>query len=122
MLEKFGLELRKIGNVNSLYKEVNMVLDSHKMESKGISSETQIQTTAHALHKMFQSSGHFSVCTIRTCAELSNICISRERMNVYESIHCMSWSNMLPEYAQMIIAMVLDDFRTVLDHQNVSVK
>jgi hypothetical protein len=28
--------------------------------------------------------------------------------------HCIEWSEMLPDYRQMLVAMVLDDFRTVL--------
>jgi hypothetical protein len=100
--------------VESLYKEVDLVLKKFEI-GVSVSQSVQTQTVAHALQKMFCSETHFDVCTIRSCAELCQIVIPKERMAVYSSIHCMRWSEMLPDYRQMIIAMVLDDFRSILN-------
>jgi len=36
-------------------------------------------------------------------------------MTIYNCVHCMHWNEMLPEYRQTVMAMVLDDFRSVLN-------
>jgi hypothetical protein len=66
------------------------------------------------LRKMLRTDTYFNVCTIQDCAKVGQVCIAKERMNVYSAIHCMNWYDMLPDYRQMIVAMVLDDFRGVL--------
>lgn len=111
-LQTFGIEIRKIGDVNSLYKEVDIVLKKSEVKDL-ISPIVAVQTVAHSLQKMFEMGRHFDICAIRSCAQICQICIPKERMNVYEAIHCLSWSEMLPDYRQTIIAMVLDDFRCV---------
>lgn len=114
ILQKLGIEVRKIGDVNSLYNEVDLILKKFDIQ-QGISASIQIQTVAHALQKMFDVEKYFDICIIRSCAELCNIVISKERLNVYQSIHCMHWNEMLPDYRQAIMAMVLDDFRLILN-------
>ena len=112
-MQAFGIEIRKIGNTESLYKEVDLVLN--KMEvGEDISRAVQIQATAHALQRMLNTERHFDVCTIKSLSAMCQISIPRERILVYESIHCISWSEMLPEFRQTVIALVLDDFRGVL--------
>lgn len=113
MFQKLGLELRKIGNADSLYNEVDLVLSKNNIDSSGISLDVQNQTAAHALNKMLKVEKYFSVCTIQNLSELCQIMISKERALVYSSIHCMEWSEMTQDYRQMIIAMVLDDFRMI---------
>lgn len=117
-LQKFGIEIRKIGNVKNLYKDVDLVLQKAQLRSNEVNGAVQALTVAHALQKMLQVERHFDVCTIRNCAEMCQICIAKERMQVYQSIHCHSWNEMLPEYRETIIAMVLDDFRPVLNQSN----
>ncbi len=113
-MQKFGIELRRVGNTNSLYKDVDNVLGKCDILPGQVSDIAKMQTVAHSLQKMLKSENHFSVCTVNKCCEVCNICISKERMDVYNSIHCMHWNEMLPEYRMMITAMILDDFRTVL--------
>jgi len=115
--QKFGLELRRIGNVDNLYADVDRTLNACNVSPNSVSMKAQIQTVAHALQQMFKVNKHFSVCTIRNCASLCQICVSKERMDLYSSIHCMDWNEMLPEYRNMVVAMVLDDFRAVLNPQ-----
>ena len=115
-LRKMGIELRTIGDTKNLYKDVDLVLASHGMSAKGeVSIDAQIQTAAHALNTMFNSKGHFSVCTVNRCAEVCQIVIPVERQRVYDAIHCVHWNEMTEEYRKMIVAMVLDDFRDVLN-------
>ncbi len=115
-MQKFGIEIRK-ANTTNIYKDVDHVLNNHGIKSHGVTDMAKIQTVAHSLNKMIKSQSYFDVCTINNCAKMCQICISEERNNVYSSIHCMHWNEMLPEYREMIVAMVLDDFRTVL-HPN----
>lgn len=118
-IQKLGLEIRKLGNLNNLYKDVDMVLSNYNVPVNGINATIQAATVAHSLQKMLQTQNYFDICCVRNCAELCQICIDKERMKVYQSIHCINWNEMLPDYRQMIVAMVLDDFRSVLNPQNV---
>ncbi len=113
-VQKLGLEIRKIGNLSNLYNDVDLILKNYSVPTNGISVGIQAATVAHSLQKMLKVESHFSVCTIKNCSELCQVCIAKERMQVYQSIHCMNWNDMLPDYRQMIVAMVLDDFRSVL--------
>lgn len=114
-IQRLGIELRKIGNVKSLYEDVDTVLKNYGLNDQIITRDVQVQTTAHALQKLFKTESHFSVCTIDKLMSLCQISITSERLKVYNSIHCMNWNEMLPEYRQMIVAMILDDFREVLN-------
>lgn len=107
-IRKFGLELRKINNVSALYKDVNLILNQVNL------SDIRVQTVAHSLQKMLQVQNYFDVCTINNCAKICQLCIPDERMDIYRSIHCIQWNEMTQEYRQIIVAMVLDDFKTVL--------
>lgn len=114
-LQKLGLEIRKIGNLNNLYNDVDLVLSNYKAPEQSVNRPIQAATVAHSLQKMLKTESHFSVCTIEKCAALCQICIAKERMQVYNAIHCVNWNEMLPDYRQLIVAMVLDDFRSVLN-------
>ncbi len=115
-LQKFGIEIRKIGNIDAIYQDVDLILEKYNILNSEININVQSQAIAHSLQKMFKTESYFSICTIKNCAKLSQIYIPEERMNVYDTIHCISWNEMLPEFRQMIIAMVLDDFRSILNN------
>lgn len=112
-MNAFGIEIRKVGSIANLYREVDAVLAKLEIRN-GVSTIVQRQTVAHALQEMFRTEKHFDVCTVRSCAEVCQLVIPKERMSVYSSIHCLNWDSMIPDYRQAIIAMVLDDFRTVM--------
>lgn len=114
-MKAFGIEIRKVGDVKGLFKEVDIVLSKAGITSSGITSDLQSQTVAHALQKMIKVGKWFDVCTINNCAEACNIHIPAERVKIYRAIHCIDWNEMLPDYRQTIIAMVLDDFRGILN-------
>lgn len=106
VIEKIGLELRKFGTMDSLYKEVDSVLSQPGNAVSG--------AVAHGLQKMFKVDRHLSVCFIENAAKMCNICIARERMQIYNCLHCMDWNEMLPEYRRTVMCMILDDFRSIL--------
>ena len=114
MFGKLGLELRK-KTKNNVFDDVDAILANYRIKSGEINFNVQSQTVAHSLQNMLKSERYFSVCTIDRCAELCNIRISSERQAVYNAAHCVSWNDMLPDYRTMLTAMILDDFRTVLN-------
>jgi len=113
-MQKFGIEIRKIGDVKALFADVDLVLKKFNMNPQSVSDEAKASTVAHALQKMLKVESHFSVCTITNCANICQVCISKERLDLYHAAHCISWNEMLPDYRQCLVAMILDDFRTVL--------
>ncbi len=115
-IQKLGLEIRKIGSLNNLYKDVDAVLSKYDIKSGEINATLQVNAVAHALQKMLSTDGYFSICCIRECASLCQIIISGERMKLYQTQHCIHWKDMMPDFRQMLVAMVLDDFRCVLNH------
>jgi hypothetical protein len=117
MIQKFGIELRKLNSVTpkELYRDVDTVLNKFSIPKGGVTIDVQTQTIAHTLNKMLRSEGHLSVCAISECAKISQIVIPVERMEIYNATHCMKWGSMEEDYRSSLIAMVLDDFRTVLN-------
>ncbi len=120
-IQKSGLEIRKSGSLNNLYKDVDMVLNNYGIKTGEINVNVQVNATAHSLQKMLNTESHFSVCCIRECASLCQIVISNERMKLYQTQHCVYWKEMTSEFRQMLVAMVLDDFRCVLNPSSVSI-
>lgn len=118
-VQKFGLELRKVGDVGNIYEDVNKVLFSQKVAPGTINADIQKNAVAHSLQKMLTAQKHFSVCTIRDCAKLCQLVIPEDRMNVYETQHCVHWAAMTPEFRQTLICLVLDDFRSILDPKEI---
>lgn len=111
----FGLEIRKIGNVTNLYRDVDTLLKNNSIKSGEVPTDVKRSTVAHALHKMFKPEGYCDICEIKSCASLCGLFISSERMEVYSTMHCVKWADMLPDYRQQVMAMILDDFRLVLN-------
>jgi hypothetical protein len=118
-MRKFGFELRKINSLTTkdLYEDIDRILSDNEIPTGGVTAEVQTDAIGHSLHKMFNSKSSFNVCTVRECAEISQIIISKERMDIYITIHCMDWSEMVENFRQQIVAMILDDFRSVLSPQ-----
>lgn len=114
-MQKFGIEIRRSGTLSGLYKDVDSVLSQCGMADGGVSDTAKVATVAHSLQKMLNADSYFSACTITNCANVCQVCISRERMSVYNAAHCIQWNEMMPDYRMMLVAMVLDDFRAVLN-------
>ena len=112
-MKAFGLELRRSNTLVGLYEEVDNTLAKFNVQKGGVSSTMARDTVAHALQKMIKGS-HLSICTVDRISSVCGVIIPAERRNVYSSIHCMNWNEMTPEYRQEIVAMLLDDFRSVL--------
>lgn len=113
-IQKFGLEIRKTGNIDNLYKDVDAFLAKYKIPDKSVTGDLQRDAVGHALQKMFDSSRYLDVCTVKQCAEMCKIIIPKERMNIYQSNHCIHWNEMTEKFRNTVIAMILDDFRPVL--------
>jgi hypothetical protein len=108
-----GIEITRKGSTVDLYKHVDRVLSG---QTKGeVSISVKRSTVAHSLQKMMKPNSHFSVCTIRDCESITGTPISGERMKIYQAIHCVNWNDMDPDFRQQIVAMVLDDFRELLN-------
>lgn len=118
MASIFGLDIRRAeNNVDTLFHQVDRTLARHGMISKqeDVSPKIKAAATAQAIHKMMQPDRHLSVCTIREAAKLYGLIISKERMQVYQLNHCVDWNDMLPDLRESLVAMILDDFRSVLN-------
>lgn len=114
-LQKFGIEIRQIGNSKHLYQEIDMVLKKSGLNSGEVNTEVQTQALAHSLNKMLKADTFFDVCTIDKCSKMCGVCIPGDRYDLYRSIHCVHWRDMLPDFRQTVVAMVLDDFRSILN-------
>lgn len=114
-IQKLGLEIRKIGSLSGLYRDIDQVLKSHKILSGEINATVQVNATAHALQRMLSTTKYCDITTINECADLCQIVISKERLKVYRTMHCVHWNEMTDEFRQMLVAMILDDFRCVLN-------
>lgn len=111
----FGIELRRSSSVKTLLKGVDQVLTDNNMHNGAVSDNAKVMAVAHALHKMLSAESYFSVCAINDCKEICQVCISSERMAIYKSAHCMNYNEMDVKYRELLVAMVLDDFRSVLE-------
>ena len=118
-MKMLGLDIRKSSNVKTLYETVDLKLAQIGCSNGESSANIKIQTVQHKLTDMFKASKHFNICAIKDLQEITNVHISSERNQIYRAAHCISWSDMTPEYRDSIIAMVLDDFRDVLVIQDV---
>ena len=121
-MKKFGIEIRKADDISNIYNDVDQVLSKFNIHQNESSDIVKIQTIAHSLQKMLNVEGYFSVCVIDSCMSVGQISISKDRYDIYRAAHCLHWSDMLPDYRQMLVAMVLDDFRPVLSPEGYDIK
>ncbi len=112
-MKKFGIEIRRANKIGGLYQDVDRVLGG--LPPGGVSREVQIQAVAHSLQQMLKAGHWLDICAIKDCRDISQVHISAERMQVYHSQHCVSWNEMTDEFRTMLVAMILDDFRGVLN-------
>lgn len=113
----FGLEIRRKGNIANLYSDVDTVLARAGVMKGQVPAHIQASSVAHALQKML-AGNYFDICTVNKCAEVVGLHIPSERKRVYDAQHCVHWSDMLPEFREVVVAMLLDDFREVLTFDN----
>lgn len=108
-MKAFGIEIRKQGTAEGLYNDVDLVLKQSDF------MQVQRMAAAHSLQRMFQVDRFLDICCIKECCQVCHIHIPKERMDIYQSLHCVHWNEMLPEFRTNIIALLLDDFRSVLN-------
>lgn len=114
-MNAFGIEIRRTGQVSGFFSEVDNVLSRYGIPQGGVNADVQRTAVAHALQRMLQADHWFDVSCVRDCQKVCQVVISAERMAIYSTAHCMHWSAMLPDYRNQLLAMVLDDFRSVLE-------
>ena len=116
-MQLFGIEIRKANNL-ALLSHVDKVLQKFEVTKENIGDKARVTGALQALQSMMKSAsegcGRFDICSIREAAELCNICISNDRVNFYRIHHCIQWSKMTKDNRELLMAMVLDDFREVL--------
>jgi len=117
-MQIFDLEIGKVGNFTTLFKDVDSILAKHGMVSGQVSIKVATQTVAHSLQKMLKQDRHFNVCTINDCAKAAAIRISSPRQGIYNAAHCINWGDMTSDYKEILIAMVMDDFRSLFEEKS----
>lgn len=116
-IQIFGIELRKANNMKAIYEDVDRILQKDDVNSMIVGNDVKFMTIAHGLQKMLQADRCLDVCLIKEAVNIANIVIPKERMQIYQATHCMHWNEMLPEFRTKLIAMVLDDFRHILEQK-----
>lgn len=102
----------------NLFANVDSVLSAQGMGAgqQYVPQTIQQMAAIHALRKMLNEEKHFSVCTI---TDLEKVCqghVASHRKALYNSVHCIAWADMEPDFRQTLVAMVLDDFRHILTY------
>lgn len=110
----FGIEIRRKNNIHNLYSDVNLVLSRNGVEKNVVPNNIAASGVAHALNKMLNGN-YFDICVVRECVKLTGLIISSERMSFYSTQHCIYWNEMLEDHRQVLVAMILDDFKPVLN-------
>lgn len=112
-IDMFGVEIIRKGSAVDLYKHVDRVLA--ETEQGRLPEGVNRGAVAHALQRMLKLDHWMDVCTIRDCEKFKSRPVPSERMQVYRSTHCVHWRDMEPDFRQKLVAMVLDDFRELLE-------
>jgi hypothetical protein len=106
--------------VNDLLHQVDHTLNKNGLTpgNQHVPRTVQQMTAVNALNQMLKGK-HFDVCCVRNLCDVCQGTIGRQRMAVYSSVHCVPWADMEADFRQVLVAMVLDDFRDILtyDHE-----
>lgn len=111
--KNFAIEVRKTDAIDKLFDEVDSILKINGVLPESTSEQVQNMSVAHSLHRMINEFNYFMYDLVQRCAATCHLTISAEREKIYKSAHCMDWNAMTPEYRKVLVAMLLDDFRTV---------
>lgn len=114
-LQRLGIDIRKIGSTKNLMSDVDLILKSNGMERRTVDPFLALDAIRHALHQMMKPDNFFSVCVMDKAIAVLKIHITSERMNIYRSVHCVHWNNMLESFRTTLIAMILDDLRILFE-------
>ncbi len=115
ILKYFNFQIQKsIVERKSLYDEVDNLLDRYGITKNSIPPEVKITALVGSLKKLFNKK-YFDICMLKECLMLFDLKITDERMNIYRTQHCIDWGEMEEDFKNIMIAMILDDFRQVLN-------
>lgn len=98
-------------NVGALLKASDNILKKYKTDGV-IPESIQGQITLSVLKKLSERNDHFSVCDINRLAKLHNVHITKERMDMFDSLHCVSYADMTQETREYLMACLVDSFRS----------
>jgi hypothetical protein len=120
-MKAFGLEIRKSNSLPSLYNDVDSILAAAGVRRGEVTEDIERQTVAHSLQNMMAPDKWLCICDIDKCIKVCGLFISQERYKIYSALHCVHWKNMEPSYRTLVMAMLLDDFREVLNSNNTQI-
>lgn len=69
------------------------------------------QITLSTLKHMFEGS-HFSVCKVDKLAKQNDVVFSQEHKDLFQTLHCVNWSEMHEQTREYVFAVLIDYFRS----------
>lgn len=105
-------------NLTTLYSKVDEVLERNGITDLTVPDRIKAEASWLAVRKMFRGN-HFSICTLRDVCELHNIHLPYEREKFYETLHCISFGEMNPDFQEKLTAMLFDDLRPAFYGQDI---
>jgi len=97
-------------NIGVLLKATDSILKKYKTNGE-IPESIQGQITISVLKNISERNDYFSVSYINRLAKLQGVHISKERMDMFDSLHCVSYSDMTQETREYLMACIVDSFR-----------
>jgi hypothetical protein len=110
MTNLYSLTLVGAKYPQAVLSSVDSYLKERKIEKGQVPFDVSVMAVATSIQEMIQEKSYFCVCTIRNARNLLKINISTQRMDYYEVLHCVDWSEMTEQVRQDTIAMVLELF------------
>jgi hypothetical protein len=93
-------------DVRSLFTASADVLS--KYSSDGSVPDKIIGQVSLSVLKQITGSSFFSVCKVNELASLAGICYSTEHKQLFQSLHCVDWSNMHPDTREYVGALLVN--------------
>lgn len=112
-----GLEIRRspVKSLNALYADVDLILNQYQIPKRGINEDLAAEAIATRLQKLLKNDRYFCICTYDDLSKLGELHVDCQRRKFYSALHCVDYSEMLPEFKMKLFAMILDDFREILN-------
>lgn len=85
----------------------------------GVPENIKGQVTLSAMKHMFESS-HFSVCKVDELAKQNDIVFEQEHKDLFNTLHCVNFSEMTQETREYLFALLIDYFRANVVMANTS--
>lgn len=96
-------------DTQTMLKTIDSVLDKYGRDV--VPENIKGQVTLSALKDMFERR-HFDICKIRELASQNDVTISKEHMDLFQTLHCIDWNIMGVETREYVFALCIDYFRS----------